>query len=32
MFSHVLKTFFSRLMNTIVMYFLIAVILTKDYQ
>jgi len=32
MFSHVIKTFFSRLINSVFMYFLISVILTRDYQ
>lgn len=32
MFSQVVKSFFSRLINTVVLYFVIAVILTKDYD
>lgn len=32
MFSQVVKSFFSRLINTVVLYFVISVILTKDYE
>ncbi len=32
MFSHMIKSFFSRLFNTVFMYFIISVILTKDYE
>lgn len=32
MFSHMVKSFFSRLFNTVFMYFIIAVILTRDYD
>lgn len=32
MFSHMLKSFISRLVNTVFMYFIISVILTHDYE